>query len=77
MDTQQYTACIDRAVACLSRACEQAAQTMDEGAVGMKELRELTATVKELAALRRSLDTPHDGTVVEVRFDSEAEAWSQ
>lgn len=77
MDTQQYTACIDRAVACLSRACEQAAQTMDEGAVGMKELRELTVTIKELAALRRSLDTPRSTVAVEVRFDSEADAWSQ
>ena len=45
----------------------------------LKELRELTAVLKEVMALRRSLgDEEAEGEMLlEVHFDEDAEAWSQ
>lgn len=80
MDDERYKECIDRAAQCLSRACEQAAAAMDEGEVGVKEIRELTVALKELASLRRSLGGEEDmaeATAVEVSFDEESDEWSR
>lgn len=80
MDEERWRDCIDRAALFLSRACEQAADALDEGEVGVKEIRELTVALKELTALRRSLDGEEDvaaDTTVEVSFDKDSEKWSK
>lgn len=80
MDEERWRECVDRAALCLSRACEQAADALDEGEVGVKEIRELTVALKELTALRRSLSGEEElaaDTAVEVSFDEESEEWSK
>ena len=78
MDTE-WNAVLMQALQCLHRACESFGEKLDSGEAGVKELRELTAAIKELSALRRQLspDGDTDSATVEVSFDDAGESWSR
>ncbi len=70
---------LTQALQCLSRACQRFGEKLERDEAGVKELRELTAVMKELAALQRQLSPVEDtaNTTVEISFDDEGEAWSK
>ena len=78
MDTE-WNGVLTQTLQCLSRACERFTEKLERDEVGVKELRELTAVMKELTALQRQLNPdPEDiSPTVEVSFDDAANAWSQ
>lgn len=78
METE-WNAVLTQALQCLSHACEQFARRLEQDEAGVKELRELTAAMKELTALRRSLQSEEqsESTTVEVSFDDAGDAWSR
>ena len=77
--TEEWDAVLTQALQCLSRACEGFAEKLRRDEAGVKELRELTAAMKELSALRRQLEPPagSESATVEVSFDDAAETWSR
>ena len=80
MDEERWTELLENAALSLSQACEKAAETISRGEAGVKEIRELTSALKELTALRRSLDSDSEVTeppAVEVSFDNDGEGWSK
>ena len=75
-----WNALLQQAVRALSQACEQAAEALSQGEAGVKDIRELTAALKELNALHRSLQEGNgeeESPLVEVSFDGESEGWSK
>ena len=75
-----WNALLQQAVRALSQACEQAAEALSHGEAGVKDIRELTAALKELNALHRSLQEgsgEEESPLVEVSFDGEGEGWSR
>lgn len=70
---------LSQALQCLSRACERFAEKLEQDEAGVKELRELTAVMKELTALQRQLrpDAEAASPTVEVSFDDASDTWSQ
>ncbi|MBR5571387.1 MAG: hypothetical protein IKV99_01930 [Oscillospiraceae bacterium] len=76
---ENRSAVLSQALQCLSRACRHFGEKLERDEAGVKELRELTAVMKELAALERQLSPEEDSanTTVEISFDDEAEAWSR
>ena len=79
MSLQNWDAMLQQGLQCLCRACENFAAKLEQDEVGIKELRELTATMKELTALRQQLQREDEGEIpaVEVSFDGGPESWSQ
>lgn len=78
METE-WNAVLVQALQCLSRACERFAEKLEQDEAGVKELRELTAVMKELTALQRQLCPEEEAadTTVEVSFDDEGDGWSK
>lgn len=75
-----WNALLQQAVHALSQACEQAAEALSQGEAGVKDIRELTAALKELNALHRSLhddSSEEESPTVEVSFDDDGEGWSK
>ncbi len=75
----QWNTVLLQAAQCLHRACEGFAKKLEQDEAGVKELRELTAAIKELTVLHRQLNPDEDAgnTTVEVSFDDAADAWSR
>ena len=77
---ESWNALLQQAVRALSQACEGLAQTISHGEAGVKDIRELTAALKELNALHRSLQDgggQEESPLVEVSFDGDGEGWSR
>ena len=77
---ENWNALLQQAVRSLSRACEGLAETISRGEAGVKDIRELTAALKELNALHRSLQDEggqEESPLVEVSFDGDGEGWSR
>ena len=77
---ESWNALLQQAVRTLSQACEGVAEAISHGEAGVKDIRELTAALKELNALHRSLqdtDGEEESPLVEVSFDGEGEGWSR
>ena len=77
---ESWNALLQQAVRTLSQACEGVAQAISHGEAGVKDIRELTAALKELNALHRSLQEgsgEEESPLVEVSFDGEGEGWSR
>ena len=77
---EHWNALLQQAVRTLSQACEGVAEAISRGEAGVKDIRELTAALKELNALHRSLqdrDGEEESPLVEVSFDGEGEGWSR
>ena len=77
---ESWNALLQQAVRTLSQACEGVAQAISHGEAGVKDIRELTAALKELNALHRSLHEDggeEDSPLVEVSFDGDGEGWSR
>lgn len=77
---ESWNSLLEQAVRSLSQACEQAAEAISRGEAGVKDIRELTTTLKELNALHRSLEGGGEETesaTVEVSFDGDGEGWSR
>ena len=77
---ESLNALLQQAVRTLSQACEGVAQAISHGEAGVKDIRELTAALKELNALHRSLHEDggeEDSPLVEVSFDGDGEGWSR
>ena len=75
-----WNALLQQAAQSLSQACEQAAEALSQGEAGVKDIRELTAALKELSALHRSLhddSNEEESPTVEVSFDDDGEGWSK
>lgn len=71
-----------RAAEQLSRACEEAAARMSGGETAVKEIKELSAAMKELTALyaaRKKANTPQveKRSTIRVRFDRSGKTWRQ
>lgn len=78
MEQQKWRACMETAVETLCRACHHVAKAVDRDEAGVKEIRELAAALKELSALRRSLEEGQaQDTAVYVTFDGDGAAWSE
>lgn len=80
MEEEKWKSLLESATLSLSRACEKAAEEICRGEAGVKEIRELTVTLKELSALRRSIDSDSaegETPTVEVSFDDDGEGWSK
>ena len=76
----QWNAILEQAAQSLSQACEGLAEAISQGEAGVKDIRELTAALKELSALRRSLNddsNEEESPTVEVSFDDDGEGWSK
>ena len=77
---ESWNALLQQAVRTLSQACEGVAEAISHGEAGVKDIRELTAALKELNALHRSLHEDggeEESPLVEVSFDGEGEGWSR
>lgn len=77
---ETWASVLDSAALALSQACEKTAESISRGEAGVKDIRELTAALKELTALRRSLEVgaeSMEAPTVEVSFDEEGENWSK
>ena len=77
---EHWNALLQQAVRALSQACEGVAEAISHGEAGGKDIRELTAALKELNALHRSLHEDggeEESPLVEVSFDGEGEGWSR
>ena len=77
---ESWNALLQQAVRTLSQACEGVAEAISHGEAGVKDIRELTAALKELNALHRSLQEDGEGeesATVEVSFDGDGEGWSR
>ncbi len=76
---ENWNGVLTQALLCLSRACEDFAKKLEQGEVGVKELRELTAVIKELTALQRQLSPEEESgsATVEISFDDAGESWSR
>ncbi len=77
---ESWNALLQQAVRTLSQACEGVAEAISHGEAGVKDIRELTAALKELNALHRSLHEDggeEDSPLVEVSFDGDGEGWSR
>ena len=76
---ESWNALLQQAVRALSQACEGVAEAISHGEAGVKDIRELTAALKELNALHRSLheDGEEESPLVEVSFDGDGEGWSR
>lgn len=76
---ESWDAVLTQAIRCLRRACEDFAEKLERDEAGLKELRELTAAIRELAALQRQLnpDEAAESVAVEVSFDDEGDVWSR
>jgi len=75
-----WNALLQQAVRALSQACEGVAEAISQGEAGVKDIRELTAALKELSALHRSLhddSNEEESPTVEVSFDDDGEGWSK
>lgn len=80
MDEEKWKELLENAALSLSHACEKAAEGISRGEAGVKDIRELTVALKELSALRRSLESgteTAEGAAVEVSFDGDGEGWSK
>ena len=66
---------------CLTAAARQLSssvnETVQEGEVSVKELKDLTAMLRELVNLQEVLSQRQDGEEVRVVMEDDAEAWSQ
>lgn len=77
---ENWNALLQQAARSLNQACGVLAEAITRGEAGVKDIRELTAALKELNTLRHSL---HDGgeeegsPMVEVSFDDDSEGWSK
>ena len=77
---ESWNALLQQAVRALSQACERLPEALSRGEAGVKDIRELTAALKELNALHRSLqdrDGEEESPLVEVFFGGEGEGWSR
>ena len=77
---ESWNALLQQAVRTLSQACEGVAEAISHGEAGVKDIRELTAALKELNALHRSLHEDggeEESPLVEVSFDGDGEGWSR
>ena len=77
---EHWNALLQQAVRTLSQACERLPEALSRGEAGVKDIRELTAALKELNALHRSLHEDggeEDSPLVEVSFDGDGEGWSR
>ena len=77
---ERWNALLQQAVRTLSQACEGVAEAISHGEAGVKDIRELTAALKELNALHRSLHEDggeEESPLVEVSFDGDGEGWSR
>ena len=77
---ESWNALMQQAVRTLSHACEGVAEAISRGEAGVKDIRELTAALKELNALHRSLHEDggeEESPLVEVSFDGDGEGWSR
>lgn len=77
---EHWNALLQQAVRALSQACEGVAEAISRGEAGVKDIRELTAALKELNALHRSLHEDggeEESPLVEVSFDGDGEGWSR
>ena len=76
---EHWNALLQQAVRALSQACERLPEAISHGEAGVKDIRELTAALKELNALHRSLheDGEEESPLVEVSFDGDGEGWSR
>ena len=77
---EHWNALLQQAVRALSQACERLPEALSRGEAGVKDIRELTAALKELNALHRSLHEDggeEESPLVEVSFDGDGEGWSR
>lgn len=80
MEEKKWGTVLDGASLALRQACEKVSEAISRGEAGVKDIRELTTALKELSALRRSLDSSMakaETLTVEVFFDEDGEGWSK